>query len=202
MNLYLIIRGIDTNEYIEIFGDPNTDYSGFTLLEIEGDVSTSGASGTIDGVFPLGSTDANGFELFGFFNNALENGTVTLLLVENFSDSINIDLDANDDGILDEEPWSRIVDAVAVSDGDTLNLTYADVVLGPNFDGFSSFSPGGASRIPNGTDTDAISDWVRNDFDLAGISGFSGTPVEGEALNTPGSVNEIVPSVVSGSYHY
>ncbi|NDJ60951.1 MAG: hypothetical protein GYB67_07490, partial [Chloroflexi bacterium] len=27
----------DTNEYIEVFGAANTDYSAFTLLEIEGD---------------------------------------------------------------------------------------------------------------------------------------------------------------------
>ncbi len=185
--------GIDTNEYIEIFGDPSTDYSGFSVIEIEGDFSTSGIMGNIDGVFPLGSTDANGFELFGIFNNELENGTITLLLVEDFSDSVNIDLDVNNDGVLDSAPWSRIVDAVAVSDGGTSDLTYANVVLGPNFDGFSSFSPGGASRIPNGTDTDAITDWVRNDFDLAGIQGFVGSPAPGEALNTPGVENQLVP---------
>ncbi len=52
------------------------------------------------------------------------------------------------------------------------------------------FAPGGASRIPDGTDTDAAADWMRNDFDLAGIPGFTGTPIEGEALNTPGDPNE------------
>ena len=34
------------------------------------------------------------------------------------------------------------------------------------------FAPGGASRIPDGTDTDAAADWVRNDFDLAGITDY------------------------------
>ena len=40
-------------------------------------------------------------------------------------------------------------------------------------------------------DTDAITDWVRNDFDLAGIPGFPGTIVVGEAFNTPGMPNAI-----------
>ena len=31
---------------------------------------------------------------------------------------------------------------------------------------------------------------MRNDFDLAGIPGFTGTPTDGEALNTPGDPNE------------
>ena len=49
------------------------------------------------------------------------------------------------------------------------------------YDGLT-FAPGGASRIPDGTDTDTAADWVRNDFDLAGIPGFAGTLVGGEAL--------------------
>jgi hypothetical protein len=51
---------------------------------------------------------------------------------------------------------------------------------------------GGASRIPNGADTGAVGDWVRNDFDGAGLPGFSGTPDVGEALNTPGAVNVLI----------
>ena len=47
-------------------------------------------------------------------------------------------------------------------------LTYSSVVLSGGFDGVS-FPPGGAPRIPNGTDTNAVADWLRNDFDLFGI---------------------------------
>src|SRR5690606_30091712 len=54
-----------------------------------------------------------------------------------------------------------------------------------------SFAPGGASRIPDGVDTDTTSDWTRNDFDLAGIEGFTGTLVAGEAVNTPGAPNAL-----------
>jgi hypothetical protein len=60
-----------------------------------------------------------------------------------------------------------------------------------NYDGVS-FTPGGASRIPDGYDTETDSDWVRNDFDLAGIAGYTGTPVVGEAYNTPGEFNQVV----------
>ena len=53
------------------------------------------------------------------------------------------------------------------------------------------FAPGGASRFPDGFDTEAATDWVRNDFDLAGILGFAGTIVLGEAYNTPGAADQI-----------
>ncbi len=42
--------GTDTNEYIEIFGDPGTDYSAFSLLQLEGDFTSTGATGLIDKV--------------------------------------------------------------------------------------------------------------------------------------------------------
>ncbi len=174
-------------EYVEIFGDPNTDYSAYTILEIEGDSGT--AAGTVDEVIPLGTTGANGLYLVNLPANALENGTLTLLLVKNFSGALNTDLDTNDDGAFDAAPWDAITDAVAVNDGGAGDLTYGVPSLSVSYDGLP-FAPGGASRIPDGFDTDAATDWVRNDFDLAGISGFPGTPVLGEAYNTPGAPNQ------------
>ncbi|WP_291298848.1 endonuclease/exonuclease/phosphatase family protein [Elioraea sp.] len=178
-------------EYIEIIASPNTTLSGYTLLQIEGD---SGASaGTIDSVRAItGTTGANGLLLFSLPANTIENGTITLLLVKDFTGSVGTDLDTNNDGTLDATPWGEIIDAVAVNDGGAGDLTYAAVVLGQNYDGLSSFAPGGASRVPDGVNTGTASDWVRNDFDLAGITGFTGTPVEGEALNTPGAANALV----------
>ena len=181
--------GSDTEAFIEVFGDASTDYSAFTLIEIEGDFSGT-ATGTIDAVLPLGTTNAGGY----FTDDEdVENGTVTLLLVSNFTGSAGTDLDTDDDGVLDSTPWDAIVDAVGVNDGGSSDLNYGGAtVLLAGFDG-GSFTVGGASRIPNGTDTDAISDWTRNDFDLAGIPGFAGSPDPGEALNTPGAENELVP---------
>lgn len=176
-------------EYVEVFGTPDTDYSAYTILEIEGD-STS-ATGTVDEVINVGATDANGLWLGNLPANALENGTISLLLVQNFSGLSGDDLDTDDDGTLDITPWDALVDAVSVTDGGSGDLTYGAPELGPNYDGVSSFAPGGASRIPDGFDTESASDWVRNDFDLAGIAGETGTPVVGEAYNTPGAMNEV-----------
>jgi predicted extracellular nuclease len=173
-------------EYIEIIGLPDTDYSAYTLLEIEGD--TTGA-GVVDEVISLGTTDSNGLYLAPLAATALENGTITLLLVENFSGAFGADLDTDNDGSFDATPWDAIADAVAVNDGGAGDITYGAPTLGVSYDGLA-FAPGGASRIPDGFDTDAATDWVRNDFDLAGIGGFAGSIVLGEAYNTPGAANE------------
>ena len=186
--------GTDTHEFVEVFGTSDSDYSAFTIVEIEGD---SPSAGLIDDVIiNVGSTDANGFWVSSYMANLIENGTLTLLLVENFTGSTGTDLDTNDDGTFDSTPWSRIVDDVAVNDGDAGDVTYSSTVLQGGFDGVS-YDVGGASRIPNGTDTDAVSDWVRNDFDGGGLPGFTGTPVYGEAYNTPGAANSgVIPDVV------
>lgn len=179
----------DTDEFVEVFGAPLTDYSGLTLLEIEGDGGSS--QGVIDGVFPIGSTDANGFWTTGFLNNELENGTLTLLLVEGFSGSTGDDIDTDDNGTTDASPpWTLLIDAIAIDDGGGFDLTYSEVVLAAGFDG-NGATPGGGSRLPNGVDTNAIDDWLRNDMDGEGLPSFpdGGTPKNGEAINTPGQVN-------------
>lgn len=180
--------GIDV-EYVEVFGTPDTDLSGLTILEIEGDFSGT-ATGTVDEVIPVGTTNAQGFWLGSLAANALENGTLTLLLVRDFTGTLGNDLDANDDGTLDSQPWAEVVDAVAVNDGGGTDLTYGVPSLGVAYDGLV-FAPGGASRVPDGTDTDTAADWVRNDFDLAGIPGLTGTIQESEAYNTPGAPNQV-----------
>lgn len=187
-----VCNHVDTDqfEFVEIFGLPGMDYSTLTILEIEGD---GPVAGLIDGIFPVGTTDADGFWTTGFMSNIIENGTLTLLLVENFSGSLGDDLDLDNDGVLDVTPFTAIVDDVAVTKGAALDRTYSSVTLFTYYDGFE-YAPGGASRIPNGTDTGTIGDWMRNDFDGDGLPDFLGTPIIGEALNTPGAVNEeVVP---------
>ena len=182
--------GADINEFIEIFGDPVADYSAFTILEIEGD--SGGSLGVIDGVFLVGTTNADGFWTTGFRSNDLENGTITLLLVENFSGSPGDDLDADDDGLLDPAPpWTRLLDDVAVTDGGSGDLTYSGVVLTRGFDGDNA-TPGGASRLPNGVDTDTPDDWLRNDPNGDGLPAFpdAASAPSGVAVNTPAAANE------------
>ncbi|MFQ5740323.1 MAG: hypothetical protein ACE5JX_15050 [Acidobacteriota bacterium] len=186
--------GSDTHEFVEILGDPDTDLSAFSVLQVEGD----SGFGTIDAVYAVGTTDGAGFVLIGFLEAGIENGTMTLLLVENFSGAPGDDLDTDDDGVMDFMPFDRIVDDVAVSDGGATDLTYSKVALGPGFDG-SPDVPGGASRIPNGSDSDSVEDWVRNDPDGEGLPGFVGTPEAGEALNTPGTVNRSVEVPIVGT---
>ncbi len=181
--------GTDDFEYVEIFGPASTDLSAYTLIEIEGD---SAGPGTVDGVFPVGTTNATGHWSTGFLANQLENGSLTFLLVEGWSGSVGTDLDTDNDGVLDVTPWTNVVDSVAVSDGGVDDRNYSTVVLAPNFDG-APFTPGGASRIPDGADTDAVADWLRNDFAGAGIPALDpGSPEAGEALNTPDAPNQAV----------
>lgn len=180
--------GADTNEFIEIYGAPNTDYSALRLLVIEGD--TSGA-GLVDRVLPVGTTNASGYWTTGLLNNQLENGTQTYLLVSGFSGAAMDDLDTDNNGTLDVMPWASIVDELASSDGGTGDFVYSTVALLPNSDGVA-FSFGGASRIPNGTDTNTAADWKRNDYDGEGLlMGVMGTALTSEALNTPGTVNAL-----------
>ncbi|WP_206030311.1 ExeM/NucH family extracellular endonuclease [Roseomonas sp. AR75] len=175
-------------EYVEVKAAANTALSTLYLLQIEGDAGSS--AGTVDSVLQVGTTDAAGYWLGNVAANTFENGTVTLLLVSDWSGTVGTDLDADNDGVLDTTPWTAILDSVAVNDGGAGDITYGGApVLGVAYDGLS-FAPGGASRIPDGADTDASADWVRNDFDLAGIPGFTGTPVVGEAINTPGAPNQ------------
>jgi len=181
--------GTDTHEYVEIKGTPGADYSAYSLIQVEGD--SGAASGVVDSVHAVGMTSATGHWTTGFVENTLENGTVTLLLVKDFTGELGGDLDTDDDGTFDTEPWSSIADSVAVTDGGAGDLVYSTTVLDPDFAG-GTFAPGGASRIPDGTDTDSAADWTLNDFDGAGIPGFPGSPDEGEALNTPGAPNALV----------
>ena len=180
--------GTDSHEFIEIKGDPNTDYSSLTIVEIEGDGFNAGV---IDDAFTVvGTTNADGYWCI-FLANVVENGTVTLLLVDGYSGTVGDDVDTDNDGTVDAAAWTSIIDAIAVTDGGASDFTYANVTLAPDFDGGSS-SAGGASRIPDGTDTESTADWVRNDFEGAGLPGFPTDTVDpGEAGNTPCSQNMV-----------
>ena len=186
--------GSDINEFVELFGDPNTDYSAYTLIEIEGDGS---GAGTIDEVINVGTTDGNGFWTTSILSNAFENGTVSVLLVQDFSGALGDDLDTDNDGLLDATPWSSIADAIGVNDGGSSDFNYSNTVLLGGFDGIP-FTVGGASRIPNGVGTDSPFDWVRNDFDGQGLPDFPSAIADGgEAINTPGAENTVASGPVA-----
>ena len=97
-------------EWVEVYGTPGADYAAYTILEIEGD--TTGV-GVVDEVIPVGTTDADWILAGKPGPDKLENGTITLLLVKDFTGALNQDLDTNNDGVFDITPWSSIADAVA-----------------------------------------------------------------------------------------
>jgi hypothetical protein len=175
----------DTEEYFELFGTPATDLSDLTYIVI-GDgaggqgvlevvVSLAGQSIPADGYFLAAEpslTLAGGVDLTltvapGLAFEGADN--VTHLLVQGFTGSDNTDLDTNDDGTLDSEPWSAIVDCVALMDqvvgGD---LTYCATRVGPN-----------SGSVPSHVYLDGT--WQMGAFDPAASN------------DTPGSENATLP---------
>lgn len=156
--------------YVEVQGDPNADLSAFTLVRVDG-------TGAIAAATPVGTASAAGL---WSAPAAIPGGTATYLLVRNFTGAVGTDLDTNNDGVFDvAAPWAALADGVAVDAGTAGARTYGTVVLGAPL-------AAGASRIPNGTDTNDAADWVANDTD--------GTALAGEAANTPGAPNQLIPA--------
>ena len=177
-------------EFYEVYGAPSTDYSDLAILQVEGD-GTSESRGSVITVDAVGSTDEAGLWSVDLPANRVQNGTLTLLLVSGYTGDGTTVIDADRDGVIDEgAPWTELVDSVAILDGNAGDLVYSEAVLADGYDG-EAFAPGGASRIPDGHDSDTAADWVRNDFDKAGFPGFDGPPAPGQAWNTPGAPNEV-----------
>jgi len=169
-------QGANNMEYVEVKGAPSTDLSAYTILQIEGDSDMINNAGEIITTYSVGTTNASGYWWTGYLSAELQNGSLTLLLVRDFTGSVGDDIDGNDDGVIDNAPWSVLADAVAFDNVAGTNIFYAGSAIVPN-------DAGGASRIPDGVDTDAAADWTSNVFDM------SATPAAGEAFNTPGAVN-------------
>ncbi len=166
-------------EYLEVLGPPTADLSALTVLQVEGDAANPSV-GQVVTTHPVGVTDEAGLWV-GEYESVLGNGTLTLLLVDGWTGETRADGDLGD-----------VVDSVAFHDGGSDDVVYSSTVLDEDLPGVS-FTPGGASRIPDGIDTDSTVDWVANDFDLAGIAGFEGSLRGGEARNTPGQPNSTEP---------
>jgi len=181
--------GDDDCEYVEIAGPAGADLSRYTILTVEGDAGNN--PGQVQAVIPVGTSSAEGFWVSAFLSNQLQNGSSTILLVAEFTGGTP-DVDGDNDGAIDNgAPWSALADAVAVTDGDASDVTYAaPATLTRTFDGANSVV-GGASRIPDAMDTDQQSDWTRNISNAAGLPcDAGGTPI-GTAANTPGASNHI-----------
>ena len=95
--------------------------------------------------------------------NFENNDSVTHLLVRNCTAQVGDDLDSDDDGRLDSEPWDELLDAVGIGEGRPVNCAgdehvYAAQVVWPQ----GSFSAGHVRRCG---DT-----WLACDFEWPGES--------------------------------
>jgi hypothetical protein len=144
--------GGDTDEYFELVGTPGESLDGLTYIVI-GDGST--ASGTIENVTSLDGLSILGDGYLSVHKSGttgtcatydveltlnFENGdNVTHMLVAGFTGANGDDLDTDDDGVLDTEPWDSVVDCVAlIGEGPDGNQVYCDTQVGPDGD----FVPG------------------------------------------------------------
>ncbi|MBC8424071.1 hypothetical protein H8E07_08095 [bacterium] len=137
----------DVDEYFELSGDPGESLSGYWYLVIgdgeqgsgvlEVALNLSGHAIGADGFFsvgedasvPCGEIDAVLPEALNFEDS----DNVTHLLVNGFIGALGADLDTDDDGVLDAEPWLQTVDCLALIEtplsGDEV---YCDTQLGPD----------------------------------------------------------------------
>lgn len=183
------VNGTDTDaEFVEVHAAPGTDLSGHMIVIVEGDSNSN--QGKVIRADAAPAVDASGFGVLRYATNGIQNGSASILLVQGTATGGQV-VDADKDGVIDEGVGFTVVDAVGVRDADAGDLAWG-TILDQGFDGGSA-TVGGASRVPDGTDTDRASDWVRNAFNGAGIAGFEGaTPEPGQAWNTPGAANRVV----------
>ncbi len=154
-------EGSDTDEFVELINLNDSSlgptFVPFYLLQVDGD---AGDQGVIDSITVVNAGIPDGSRETFDFNNQIEDGSMTWILVEGLDPDVTVgyDLDADNDGILDfPVPYTTIgglpQDAVSVDDGDPGDAHYARVVLEPSYDApqpGSGTAVGGASRIPDG----------------------------------------------------
>ncbi|MBT4584912.1 MAG: hypothetical protein HOC93_07525 [Phycisphaerae bacterium] len=187
--------GADDDEYAEIRGDGNLTLNGLWYIVI-GD--GSGGSGVvenatdltghslIDGTLLLAEdADTLGVVTDAIMNLNFENNdNVTHALVMNFYGSLGDDLDIDDDGVLDFEPWTDAVDGVRIiADPNGGEHTYLmDEEIGPTPDGYA---PSHIYRY-----TGACGNFAMGTYD----------PYDPEATDTPGSENPACPTACEGDF--
>jgi len=235
--------GQDTLEYAEVYFGDLIDDSDYSIIAIEGEcgvlsrvpdytnpicrqnpnvtecpLKCPSTVGKIGAVLRNVQPDENGYWHSGFLNKKFNNGTITLLLVENFTGAEGLDLDSDDNGILDYKespgtspPWQNIIDEVAVNNYSGYGKFYSNTVIQitasygvPLINGKLEIT-GGYSRIPNGIDTDSADDWTRNNnysswlhtvYADNDIFHLINIPDKGKPYNSPGERNVLYGETV------
>jgi len=172
---------VDVDEYVELSGPPGESLDGYWYLVIGDGVGED--AGVVEAAVDLSAyaIGADGFVSFGedatvpcgeidvVLPDALnfeDSDNVTHMLVEGFTGQLDDDLDDDDDGVLDVEPWLAVTECLALIEtplsGDPV---YCDERLGPA----GPFLPVHAVRCGPG--------WGIGDFAVCG-------------LDTPGGAND------------
>jgi len=161
---------VDTEEYVEIYS-ATADFSlDRVWLVVLGDSGPDDTSGVVERAFDLNGQSATGnYFLLGNSNmttatsdlavgtNIFENGdSLTFLLVTEFTGSAGEDLDMDNDGVLDVEPWGEVIDAVSIVEpGDapsSVGFAYAESLgfTGADVTSDTGFVPAHIFRSPDG----------------------------------------------------
>lgn len=212
----------DNREFIELLNEGGAGtVSNLWLLQINGNVTLTGVVhdkwnltgmtfGT-NGVLLIGNnyddppeggpwsnivpTTSCGFGDPTYFNAAsILNVNYTLLLVSNCNASVTngYDLDANDDGVFDSQPWDELLDALSWTDGDVNALLYSDAPLAQ-----SSGTSDAATRFTTNHTPNSVAAWYNGDImtNETDTLGRTYDPLKcsanlpGGAYLTPGDVN-------------
>jgi len=153
--------GTDNDEFFELVGPAGASLDGLTYLVI-GD-GTDG-SGVIENVTDLGGAAIPASGYFVAAESTFTLGTadlvtnlnfensdnVTHLLVQGFTGSNGDDLDSDDDGVLDVEPWAALIDLIALVEEEnppvSTEFHYGPPTVGPD----GSYVPGYVFRCEDG----------------------------------------------------
>lgn len=157
--------GSDTDEFVELSGDSGSALGGLTFVvlgdggggigDIENAISLDGLSIPASGFFTITPDSATFLppgDLVIPGPNVFENNTaVTALLVSGFTGAVGDDLDTDDDGNLDTQPWAVVIDGVVLvggGGGPDYSAQLGLETVGPD----GTFAPGGTYRCsPDGT---------------------------------------------------
>ena len=178
--------GVDMVEYVEVLVPENYDTSNLYIVGVEGDANSN--QGTAVHSYPLGhlSVDDDGRLLLTTPLNGLQNGSLTLALTEG-EVATGTTLDPNLDGELTAPDGVELLDVVGLNDGDTGDIAWGTELRAAQFSHYTG-ALGGASRIPDGSDT-----WVPNAYNGAGLDHNRAADAprgEFEACNTPCAANK------------
>jgi hypothetical protein len=175
----------DTDEYVELAGQPGANLDGLWYIVI-GDmpsvprcggiecvVDLSGLVIQADGLLVIGDSAMAGYHTYVYDAEAVLNfensDNVTHMLVAGFTGYEDYDVDTDEDCVIDDAPWEMIIDSVALDEGKTTDCWgvdecyYGTTVVGPD----GSYAPGHVYNCHGR--------WLIGDFEL-GITDTPGEP--------------------------